>query len=677
MGRIEVLPQTLINQIAAGEVIVRPASVVKELVENAIDAGARRIAIQLREGGRSIAVIDDGCGMDRDDAELALQRHATSKIRTTDDLARIDTRGFRGEAVPSIASVARVEILTRPAEHLSGTRIRVEGGRIEEIASAGCPPGTRFSVQDLFYNTPARLKFLKSPTSEINAAMQIVTQQALSQPRVGWQVEVDGRKLIDVPPEQSLLDRVKALWGGVAEDGLFAVDTERRSITVQGILGIPRISRRDRRYQIFFVHRRPIVSRTLTSALEEAYRGLVMVHQHPIAALFIGIDHELVDVNVHPTKEEVRFRDERAVAGSLYRIVEEALRSTQLVPVMTLGGEPDHVDSLRPDLVRSESGAMGEHRPAGEASGDTARGPGAGDSRGIQPPDFFQSPLALAHPGALRKPQPPTSVARQTDWLGVAKPPREETDTEKSETGGGAGIAPETSLPADFTAFPDAAEGGSESCAGPPASSLTEPEMQAGSLWDRFGDPMPLGQIGNTYIAAAFGDGLLLVDQHAAHERLLFIELQHRPTVTYSQPLLVPMTVEIAPSDVPLMERVKPILLELGIEVDEFGGSTFVVRSVPGNFENLDVPGLIQDLLGSSLRDRERRAPEREWRERVLARMACRAAIKAGRRLSMPEMKRLLTDMRRVRMAFTCPHGRPTMIYLPRRELDRRFRRIV
>jgi DNA mismatch repair protein MutL len=317
---------------------------------------------------------------------------------------------------------------------------------------------------------------------------------------------------------------------------------------------------------------------------------------------------------------------------------------------------------------------MDERGPAGGST--------AGDSRGIRPPDFFQSPLALAHPGALRKPQPPTSVVQQTDWLGVAKPPGGETNENgtadgKDETDGGAAMALADFAPADTTAPPDAAEGGNDSCAGPPPSSLTEPQTQSGSLWDRFGDPIPLGQIGNTYIAASFGDGLLLVDQHAAHERLLFLELLRRPTVTYAQPLLVPMTVEIAPSDVPLMERVKPILLELGIEVDEFGGTTFVVRSVPGNFENLDVPGLIQDLLGSSPRDRERRAPEREWRERVLARMACRAAIKAGRRLSIPEMKRLLEDMRRVRMAFTCPHGRPTMIYLPRRELDRRFRRIV
>ncbi len=683
MGRIAVLPQTLINQIAAGEVIVRPASVVKELVENALDAGSTRISVLVSDAGRSITVTDDGCGMDRDDVELALQRHATSKIRTTDDLGRIDTRGFRGEAVPSIASVARVEILSRPHDALAGTRAVVEGGRIEELVSAGCPPGTRFEVRDLFFNTPARLKFLKGPRSEINALMQIVTEQALSRPDVGWFVEIDGRKMIDVPPGQTLRERAIELWGGTVGEGLFEVRGQRHDIEVEGVLGLPRVARRDRRNQVFFVNRRPIVSRTLSAALSEAYRGLLMVNRHPVAALFVRIDHALVDVNVHPTKEEIRFRNERGVAGSLFRIVEDGLRRAQLVPMLSLGGEPGTVDS-----VESQ----------GAASGDPTQGrrPGPGEG-GADVPRFFQSPESLARPGTTRKPGiAGKRPAEQIDWFGAAgrfgtegsaARPGEEMPSGEASSSEIAQQPPESKPAHGLSAatgsldrFGDvpAEQMASEphDCAGPPTTRLTDPE-RAGTLWDRYGDPEPLGQIDRTYIVAAFGEGMLLVDQHAAHERLLFLRLQAENRASHMQHLLIPITIDVAPADLPQMQTIQPLLRELGIEIEEFGGNTYAIHTVPSELERLDVASLIQDLLESSAGDRGRREPVRELRERIQARMACRAAIKAGQRLSPEEMRRLLAELRRVRMAFTCPHGRPTMTYLSRRELDKQFKRIV
>lgn len=713
MGRVAVLSQTLINQIAAGEVIVRPASVVKELVENSLDAGSTRITILIRDEGRSIAVIDDGCGMDREDAELALQRHATSKIRTNDDLSRIITRGFRGEAVPSIASVARVEILTRPREALAGTRIVVEGGRIEEMESAGCPPGTRFEVHDLFYNTPARLKFLKNPRVEINALMQIVTQQALSQPEVGWLVEVDGRKVMDVPPGQTIRERASLLWGSAVGEGLFDVAGERHDIKVRGVLGLPRVARRDRRCQIFFVNRRPIVSKTLSAALSEAYRGLLMVNRHPVAALFVDIDNEQVDVNVHPTKEEVRFRNERGVAGSLYRIVERALKESQLVPMLSLGGVPGSVDSLthgrtEPDEAEEGDGTAGSRSDSGDEVG--GRMPPA------NVPGFFHSTDALARPGAFRKTGPPGTPrpAEQIDWFGAAggfgmEGPQTTGGHDPSATGradsgdGGVEIDSDAHGATDVidgedrsAVFPSiwaddsgvepvvlsrASEGDGgrdrdRGCVGPPRSRLTE-STGAGSLWDRFGDPLPLGQVAETYVVAAFGQGMLLVDQHAAHERLLFLRLQQENRPTIAQHLLIPITFDVAPADIPQLVAIQPLLRELGIEVEEFGGSTFAINTVPGDMERLDAVGLIQDLLEAASGERGRREPVRELRERIQARMACRAAIKAGQRLSIEEMRRLLLDLRRSRMAFTCPHGRPTMIYLARHELDKQFKRIV
>jgi len=703
MGRIAVLSQTLINQIAAGEVIVRPASVGKELVENSLDAGSTRITILVRDEGRSITVIDDGCGMDREDAELALQRHATSKIRSTEDLSRILTRGFRGEAVPSIASVARVEILTRPASALAGTRLVVEGGRIEEIQSAGCPPGTRFEVRDLFFNTPARLKFLKSPRAEINALLQIVTQQALSQPEVGWLVEVDGRKVLDVPPGQTIRERAALLWGSAIGDGLFEIAGQRHDIGVEGVLGLPRVARRDRRYQVFFVNRRPILSKALSGALGEAYRGLLMVNRHPVAALFVRIDNDLVDVNVHPTKEEVRFRNERGVAGSLFRLVQESLRGAQLVPMLTLGGEPGAVDSLATgEASGSEERAKlgdarrGEIRPAPV---EETRKPG---SQGV--PGFFNSPEALTRPGALRKPPPPAPKDRseQIDWFGAAQTfategPRlgERGSTIEGEAAGDATRGESRSgevpgaKPVSKDALPEwESEGpllrreeggdtdGRHACAGPPRNRLTEAAGGV-SLWERFGDPLPLGQIDNTYVVAAFGEGMLLVDQHAAHERLLFLRLQQSNRPVFAQHLMIPLTLDVAPADVPQLAAAQPLLKDLGIEIEEFGGSTYAINTVPGDLEGLDVVGLVQDMLEAASSERGRREPARELRDRLQARMACRAAIKAGQQLAPDEMRRLLLDLRRSRMAFTCPHGRPTMIYLSRRELDKQFKRIV
>ncbi len=644
MGQIAVLPQTLINQIAAGEVIVRPASAVKELVENSLDAGARRIAVLVSNSARDITIIDDGSGMDRDDAELALQRHATSKIRTVEDLSRIHTRGFRGEAVPSIASVARVEILTRPHDALAGTRVRIEGGRIEEIASAGCPPGTRFEVRDLFYNTPARLKFLKSPRSELNSIIQIVTLQALSRPEVGWRVEVDSRTLFDIPPDQSLLDRARELWGPQVGDSLFPIAGKRHAIRLEGVLGRPELGRRDRRHQAFFVNRRPIVSRLLSASLLEAYRGLLMVGRQPTAALFIEIDPEQVDVNVHPTKEEVRFRDEHAVAGSMYRLLVEGLRSAQLIPGFS-------------------ASAPGDHAPRTGATSLTV----PQDSPEL--PLFFTSPDALARPGALRKPTDFVGYApargEQTDWFG---PVSTLGPSQDSMRGG------EQHMAADASAYPSPFQQSSASLS---AAEREESRLLAAPLWDQFGDPEPLGQIASTYIIARFGDAMLLIDQHAAHEKILYLQILSRREAPVRQPLLLPLTIEVAPGDMPAMQDLLPLLNELGLEIEEFGGRDFIVRAIPAHLDGLDIEGLVADLLSAEdTPGRGRRAPIEERRHRVAARMACRAAIKAGRALSIEEMKALIADLRRNRDAITCPHGRPTMILITRIELERRFGRV-
>lgn len=663
MGRIAVLPQSLINQIAAGEVVARPASVLKELVDNSIDAGARRITIVLARGGRDTTVIDDGRGMDRDDAELCLQRHATSKVRTNEDLTRIMTRGFRGEAIPSICSVARVEIQTRPHDSDEGTRLVIEGGRIEFIGAVGCPPGTRFQVKDLFYNTPARLKFLKTDRAELGAALQTAMLLAMSQPEIGFRIESEGRVAFDVPAGQTAAERVAMLWRGAVGDVLDEARGERHEVKVHAVLGKPEVARPDRRYQAFFVNRRPIVSRTLAASLAEAYRGILMVNLYPVAAVFIEIDPTLVDVNVHPTKEEVRFRDERAVAGAVYHAVLARLKEIAVVPVLDLGG-----GSV------GDSGAAG----AGGAQHSALSGTPPGESTLPQMPGFFLSAEALAMPGALRK--APPAMPSQIDWSlhggGAGEPPR----ASGALGGGSAEANTDAEPPPEYRApLIRSAEGGRDVsfCEGPPLEGLIEYETDPERFWKPELELITVGQISNVYIAAQYGEGLLLVDQHAAHEKLLYLKLSARRASPDLQTLLMPITFDVSPRDMPYFRDLVPVLRESGVEAEEFGGSTVQVVSVPAELPNLDARALIEDMITAAAEDRRRRTALEEIRHRIHARMACRAAIKAGQRLSPAEMSRLLQDVRRTRLSYTCPHGRPTMLYLSKRELDRQFRRIV
>lgn len=628
--RIKVLPQTLINQIAAGEVIVRMASVVKELVENSIDAGASRIEVSVSNEARDLEIRDDGCGMERDDAELSLQRHATSKIRTLDDLTHLVTRGFRGEALASIAAVSRMELHTRREGDLEGTRIEIEGGVIHRIESEGCPSGTRTVVRDLFYNTPARLKFLKSPVAELNAIAQVLTRQALAASTVGVRYLREGVEQFSFPPDQDAMERFASMLGSALTAPLVPIAHEREGVMVGGCIAPPACTRADRRSQFFFVNGRPISSKTLTGALEQAFRGHLMVQRHPIALVMIEVPPEDVDFNVHPTKEEVRFRDERSIGGAVYRAVEVAVQT----------------GAARGVSITTAPGESAEDAP-----------PPAGGA-----PAFFHSVEALAMRSFESKMRPP---ATQRDWIAEAK--RMEALGATSPE-----YAPAIGTPATQQgSAPLVLRHGDNSSISASPGEIPDIEFWAGHY-----DPEPLGQIASTYILARHGSDLLIVDQHAAHERLVYLELARKTREVESQPLLLPILVELPPNLHETARDAVRALADLGFDIEPMGGRAWAVRSVPTDVDNADIAGLVLDLMGDFESSPREEALTRR-RDRILIRVACHSAIRAGQELDRRAMQELLEQMRRERLSFCCPHGRPTIVRVTQHELERWFKRVV
>lgn len=621
--RIHQLPPNLINKIAAGEVIVRPASAVKELIENSLDAGARRIRIEISNHCRDITVIDDGCGMLAEDAELALKRHTTSKIETYKDIENLMTRGFRGEALASIAAVSRMEIITHNEEEPAGCRLKVEAGTVLHREQVGAPIGTMVKVRDLFFNTPARLKFLGTPRTEFNHIIRIFVRQALSSPETGFTLITDKKTFADLPPGQSLEERVIQLLGASLVDSLLPVQFTQPPLSVFGLVARPEHTRKDRAQEYFFVNRRPITSRMLYAALEQAFKGYLMTKRFPIAVVFIDIEPGEVDVNVHPTKEEVRFTREYLVGGAVHRAVAEALQSANLTPGLKMPGTEG--------IATPEKGK-----------------PKAEQVRAEKPISFFSRQMEI-----IRKEADERQRARQKIIQLVST---EKSGSIKTKETSPVVVEKKEADELKVSPIPDEAKD---------------------SLWqDENIQPKVLGQVADTYIVVEYGDGLLLIDQHAAHERLIYEQLRRRFSDNImTQQLMVPVEIEVGIGDVALMEKLCQVLQRYGIDVEPFGSDTYVVRSLPVDIaEQVDVEGLIFDLL-DDLRRVGAGVSIEEFREKVLTRMACRSAIKSGQKLHPEEQQRLLDDIHRARLGFTCPHGRPTMIFISRGQLDKQFKR--
>ena len=613
MGRIALLPDEVASQVAAGEVVERPASVVKELVENCIDARATRIEVAVARGGVSvIRVVDDGTGMDRDDALLSLERHATSKIRTGQDLARIHTLGFRGEALPSIASVSRFRLSTRVRDALEGTEILVNGGKIESVRASGEAPGTQIEVRSLFYNLPARRKFLRSDNTEASHVQHQLSLQAIGHPKIGFVSIRDQSIVFQAPPAGTLAERIRDLRGSELFEQLLEIQSEPADgITISGFLGRAGVSRSTKAEQILFVNGRPVENITIQHGLREGYHTALMKGQYPVTFLFLEMDPEAVDVNVHPAKREVRFREPDAVRNAIAETIRKTLETDRR----------RWSQAFRKSVQTTKLPEPREHAP----------------------------PLTDPIPALI---PPSEQFALRRDWAEFHSIPEGQSSAPSAFP-----VAIDSPLPSDFSQ---------------PAAFTEAPSFSAQSVYEF----KILGVLGKLYILMENAEGLVLVDQHAAHERILFEKLRREmesegvPT----QRLLIPLTVNVTPKDYDWITTNAPTLEKMGFSLEPFGNSTLKIDGIPQFFRTDDPSVAIRQLV-DELRSMTTTTSRLRMGEDVIAKTVCRHAIKANDDLRLPEVEKLLKDLMSCELPYCCPHGRPTMIQIGYGELEKKFGR--
>ncbi|HKM89587.1 MAG TPA: DNA mismatch repair endonuclease MutL [Candidatus Acidoferrales bacterium] len=665
MSRIRILSEDVANRIAAGEVVERPASVVKELVENALDAGATMVRVEVEGGGRHlIRVSDDGSGMSHDDALLAFERHATSKLRTADDLLSIATLGFRGEALPSIASVCRLLLETRTAEEEQGTRVEIAGGKLIAVKPAGVPTGTTVSIGDLFYCVPARRKFLKSDTTELGHIASVVTHYALAHPGKHFALRTPTQEIIHATPVETLAERVYQVFGRQALDELIDVPgtsgpiranitepqleagEESLAMTVSGYISRPEVQRPNRNAIYIFINRRLVRDRLLLHALTEAYRNVQPPGVFPAALLFLDLPPEEVDVNVHPSKIEVRFRHQQ--------FVHDFTR-----------------DALRQALSRARP--IAEFPTAMSAQGGTAgAGAGTGAALSVAMPDALQEGAAAAAAGAMPLPSP-------FSGLGAAS----------RSFGSGGAVAPSDDFALTPGAWrPEAMRFGFPAEAAPGAGGDIAAQFRAAANQDTFEAPAgtsngdqiselkPLGQVSASYIVAVNAEGLWLVDQHVAHERVLFEQhLQaRRAGMVTGQRLLVPLVVELSPRQLVIAEQIAEELAANGFEVAPMGQREVAIQAAPAPVSAPDVERLLREILDAVERENQAISIE-TLQAKIAASTACHAAIKVNTPLDPPRMQWLLSELAKTECPMSCPHGRPVVLRYSLREIEKAFKR--
>ena len=600
MAKIQRLPADLANQIAAGEVVERPASVVKELVENALDAGARRISIAVDLGGKKlIRVEDDGEGMEPEDARLAIERHATSKIRRADDLGAIRTLGFRGEALPSIASVSHFTLRTRARGAGSGTEIKVDAGAVASVHEVGAPEGTSIEVADLFFNLPARRKFLKSDTAETTQISRLAAQLALAYPEVGLTVTSSGRTLLQCPPASSRRDRFFQLFGDRPD--LVEVRKDAAGLRIEGYIAALGDQGPTRGAQNVFVNRRIVKDRTIAHAIIDAYSVATIKERSPEVHLFLTIAPDRVDVNVHPTKAEVRFLEQSLVHEVLRRALGDALGQGRApeIQFQLEGSQPPSLDQPRPMSIPGVmSGAVVGNRWSGE-----------------NPSSFILNPRLAEPESGITD---PGSAGSAIEGSGI-----------KDE--GFAGIRP----------------------------------------------MIPLGQFRDTFIIAIDDEGVAIIDQHVAHERVLFEQITERLTSgrLESQRLLTPILLELSPAQRGALEQHRATLERFGMEIEEFGGDSVRLSAVPALLEPAECEATIR-ALSDDLDGLRGTGGAEDALRRIAATMACHAAVKANYSLTLDKMRYILEELRRTAYSSVCPHGRPVVLRLTRREIEKNFQRI-
>ena len=650
MSKIKVLPDSLANKIAAGEVVERPSSVVKELLENALDAGARKIDIEVEAGGkRLIRIVDDGEGMTRDDALLAFERHATSKLRTAEDLEFIKTLGFRGEALPSIAAVSRLFLRTKVERDAEGSEVEFNGGRLVAVRDIAWPGGTEIEVKDLFFNMPARRKFLKSDATESFHITNLVQHYALANPQLAFMLINNGREAIRVAPVRSLKERAYQVLGGALLNKLVEVKHELEGLKVFGYVSNPQEQRSSRDAQYLFVNHRFVRDQLIGRALSEAYRSMMPSGTHPAAILFVEVPPSEVDVNVHPAKTEVRFLREGAIVSFIRNAVADALKATQ--PITQLPGS-----NARPrEEEETPGGGFTRARPPASPSFNRPQPPPARELPPMEPPSGFAS---LYDEPAEDSGEPRANFEAQAREQ--TRPAEQAIDTISP---GPEARGPEVQRPV------------------PVVQSAAPPEqvtLESQTLPDMGHGIKPLGQIRDSYIVATDDEGLLLVDQHVAHERVLFEQFRDLKLSAKAriQPLLIPATLDLSPAEADAFSAVQEELEGMGIEASQLSGRTIAIKTAPAGISSSDVIALVKEVLG--VVERERRSFSMESiRNSIAASLACKAAIKVNMPLTQEKMQWLIDELMKTDNPMTCPHGRPIIMRYGLRDIERGFKRPV
>ena len=670
MSRIRILPESVANKIAAGEVVERPASVVKELLENALDAGAKTIRIETEAGGkRMIRVIDDGHGMTHDDALLAFERHATSKLKTADDLLSIATLGFRGEALPTIAAVSRLLLESRDVAETEGTRLEFANGKLISVKPAGLPAGTTLSVADLFYSVPARRKFLKSDTTELGHIASLVTHYALANPDKQFVLTTPTQTIIDCPPAEKLADRVYQLFGRQALDELVEIpvfsslfraatteppldaDEERATLTITGFTSRPEIQRTNNSGIYSFVNKRLVRDKLILHAIHEAYRN---IHPHaisPATLVFLEMPYEEVDVNVHPKKIEVRFRRSQFVHDAVRDAIRQALMQARPIASFAVAAGTTAAPQANPASWNSRGSSLHPVTPAPAQSGIPraiippmeemvgGSGVGAGFGSGVGSDGGFDLASAQLQPVEQRFAFEPGSSF--------------------------SGSAPTIPRAVDASSW----MGNLASGNGDAPASLPHP--------DQIADLKALGQVSSSFIIAVNGQGLWIVDQHVAHERVLFeqhLEARRAGKVE-SQRMLMPMVVELSPRQIVIFEKIAEELLANGFEVEPMGPKSFAIQAIPAGIFTSDAEKLLTEILDGIERENAALSIE-TLQAKIAASTACHAAIKVNMPLDQTKMEWLLAALAKTDCPMTCPHGRPVVLRYSVKEIERAFQRI-
>ncbi len=657
MGKIHVLDKNTIDQIAAGEVIEGPSAVVKELAENAVDAGANAVTVEIRDGGISlIRVTDNGSGIAEEDVRNAFLAHATSKIRDAADLSLVSSFGFRGEALASIAAVAEVEMLTKTAEEMSGTRYVINGGEEVEFAPAGTPEGTTFLIRNLFYNTPARQKFLKSPTTEGRYAQEVMEHMAISHPEVAFRLIMNGQTKLQTPGNGKLRDVLYYLYGKDIAGSLVELidDGTDERVGISGFIAKPSQTRGNREYESYFINGRYVKDKILTRSIEDAFKPYLMQHRYPVTCLMIRVNPELVDVNVHPAKREVRFSDGEDLYKRVYNAIAYALRHRELIP--------DAAEERIPDR-----GSMVVRRPvvsqeAFEKDDPGYRAPKASASP-VQPSRVAESSKGYQIP-EIQMPEPFEN--RRTDEVRRTLKPMSFQET--------LSVNPATrEVSHDFgkTEEPKAADA--------PKAAEEAAEVPKPQIMDirAFKEIRIVGQVFDTYWIMEYDGKVYMIDQHAAHEKVMYEHFlkQLQDNKVTSQQLMPALVISLSPAQLEILEEIREELEKIGFDIRPFGGSEVAIEAVPTELYRMNEKELLTDILDQYAE--EGRVTTTDTVLARLASMSCKAAVKGNTKLSFAEAQKLIEELMSLENPYNCPHGRPTMIFMTKGEVEKRFKRQI